>query len=77
MEDIKNLASQLFDAVGHKYEILTYKKHRDERRKFYIRKLFHILETTREEINNKEEKELESTLLKIMEHAAEIKKLTK
>lgn len=77
MEDIKNLANRLFNAAGQKYEILMYKQHRDAQRKSYKGGPFHKPMTTQEELDVMEEKESITTLLQIMEHAAEIKKLTK
>lgn len=77
MEDIKDLANRLFNAAGQKYEVLAYKQHRDAQRKMYKGGPFHKPMTTQEELDGMEEKEKITTLLRIMEHAAEIKKLTK
>lgn len=77
MENIKDLANRLFNATGAKYEVLMYKKHRDAQRKLYKGGPFHKPMTTQEEIDDMEEKENLTTLLRIMDHAAEIKKLTK
>lgn len=77
MGEIKDLANWLFNAAGMKYEILMYKQHRDAQRKSYKGGPFHKPMTTQEELDGLEEKENITTLLRIMEHAAEIKKLTK
>lgn len=77
MEDIKDLANRLFNAAGLKYEVLMYKQHRDAQRKSYKGGPFHAPASSQEELDSMVEKECLTTLLQIMEHAAEIKKLTK
>lgn len=77
MEEIKDLANKLFNAAGLKYEVLMYKQHRDAQRKSYKGGPFHKPMSTQEELDSMEENENLTTLLQIMEHAAEIKKLTK
>lgn len=77
MEDIKDLANRLFNAAGTKYEVLAYKQHRDAHRKSYKGGPFHKPMSNQEELDSMEENENLTALLHIMEHAAEIKKLTK
>lgn len=76
-EYITYLANELFKACGLKYQALMYKKYRDAKRKLYKEGPFRKPESTQEELESMKEKEYMTTLLEIMEHAAEIKRLTK
>lgn len=77
MEDIKDLANRLFNAAGLKYEILMYKQYRDAQRKSYKGGLPYKPAPIQEELDSMEENENLTTLKQVMEHAAEIKRLTK